>query len=364
VSPLPPGSTLGILGGGQLGRMLAMAAARLGMRCCFVSPEADPPAADVAHHIRGAYDDPQALRELGERADVITYEFENVDYQAALGLAERVPVLPDPEALRVAQDRLIEKTALGERNIPTAPFAEVVDATSVVEAFARWGQCVVKTRRFGYDGKGQVVVRSAAAAADAWDQLGRQPAIVEGWVDYQMEVSVLVARDAGGELASFDVVRNEHEHNILRRSTVPAGLGPELERSAIGLAEAIATGLGYVGVLGVELFAGANGALFVNELAPRVHNSGHWTTDACYTSQFEQHVRAVMGWPLGSPERHSDAIMENLIGDDVLAWASLAAEPATAVHLYRKDEVKPGRKMGHVTRCVPLGQRRGPLAGA
>jgi len=344
--------------------MLALAAARLGIRCAFVSPDLDPPAADVGYHIRGDYDDPQALRELGERADVVTYEFENVDYQAALGLAQRVPVLPNPEALRVAQDRLIEKGTLGERGIPTAPFAEVVDADSVARAYARWGRCVVKTRRFGYDGKGQVVVTSAEGAAAAWDALGRQPCIVEGWVDYHMEVSVLLARTAGGEMASYDVVRNEHADNILRRSTVPSGLAPQLERAAIALAEAIATALDYVGVLGVELFAGADGSLFVNELAPRVHNSGHWTTDACYTSQFEQHVRAVMGWPLGSPQRHSDVVMENLIGDDVLAWAALAAEPGTALHLYRKDEVKPGRKMGHVSRCVPLGQRRRGLAGA
>ena len=351
MSALPPGSTLGILGGGQVGRMLAMAAARLGIRCCFVSPDADPPAADVALHIRGGYDDPEALRQLAEHADVITYEFENVDVGAAQSLSKTVPLRPSAEALRVAQDRLVEKKALADSGIPTAPFAEVVDASSGVEAVNRWGKCVVKTRRFGYDGKGQVVVTNEARAAAAWDELGQEPAIVEGWVDYACEASVIVARGIDSGLASFDVVRNEHQNNILRRSSVPSGLSAEVEARATALAESIAVKLDYVGVLGVELFVGADGSLCVNEIAPRVHNSGHWTTDACYTSQFEQHVRAVMGWPLGSARRHSDAVMENLIGDEVHDWRRWAAQERTSVHLYRKDEAKPGRKMGHVTRC-------------
>ncbi len=346
----PPGSTLGILGGGQLGRMLAMAAARLGIRTCVLSPDADPPAADVAEHIRGEYDDPDALASLAERADVVTFEFENVESDGARILAERVPVLPRPGVLQITQDRLLEKRALNERGLPTADYVVVSSAADIEAAVAKWGKCVVKTRRFGYDGKGQSVVGAASECQRAWDEMAGRDAIVERWVNFQCEASVLVARSVDGEVVSFDVTRNEHENNILRRSVVPSGLSNAVAGRAVEVAESIAVGLDYVGVLGVELFIGGEDIL-VNEIAPRVHNSGHWTLDACRVSQFEQHVRAVMGWPLGSAERHSDVVMTNLLGDEASDWHRFADEDGTAVHLYRKLEVRQGRKMGHVTRC-------------
>jgi 5-(carboxyamino)imidazole ribonucleotide synthase len=347
---LPPGSTLGILGGGQLGRMLAMAAARLGIRCLVLSPEDDPPAADVAEHLCADYADPAALAELARRADVVTYEFENVDAEAAEH--PDLVVRPGPRALKVAQDRLFEKEMLAELGLPTAPWREVQDGADVTAAFEEWGPCVAKTRRFGYDGKGQVVVRDRARAESAWSELGGKPAIVEGWVEFDCEASVILARGLDGQIECFDLARNHHEDNILATSTVPAELSDDTREQAVAAARAIAEHLDYVGVIGVELFVSASG-IRVNEIAPRVHNSGHWTTDACVTSQFEQHVRAVMGWPLGSTRRHSDAVMENLIGGRVHDWPKLAAQADVAVHLYRKAKAREGRKMGHITRVRP-----------
>lgn len=351
---LPAGSTIGIIGGGQLGRMLAMAAARLGFRIVVLEPQPDCPAAQVANsQIVAAYDDPAALAELARRCAVVTYEFENVPVVAAMTLAGDVPVLPPPRALEVAQDRLVEKTFLNGIGISTADFRPVDSDAQLVDALGEFGASgILKTRRLGYDGKGQRIFRAGDGQppSGTFAAMGGVPLILESFVPFTSEISVIAARGADGALAAYDPAENLHRGGILHSSTVPAALSPGTARAARDAAFAILAALDYVGVIGVEFFVLADASLLVNEIAPRVHNSGHWTEAACATSQFEQHIRAVAGLPLGTTARHTDCVMENLIGDDVFRAPALLAEPGLVLHLYGKAEARPGRKMGHFTR--------------
>lgn len=360
-----PNGAIGVLGGGQLGRMLAMAAARLGLNCHIYCPETDAPASAVsARTTHGSYTDEEALKRFGRSVDVVTYEFENVPAETVEILARAgVRVAPGGKALAVAQDRLIEKQFARSLGAATAPFEAVDSAEELAKALKRLGApAILKTRRLGYDGKGQTLIRAVGGDADrtwreatekAWAEIGARPSILEGFVDFDFEISVIGARSSSGEIALYDVPRNEHENGVLRRSSVPSGAAEDTIRAASGVARRMLEELDYVGVIGVEFFALKNGAVAVNEFAPRVHNSGHWTIDACSVSQFEQHIRAVAGWPLGSPARHSDAVMENLLGDECDRWESLAREPSACIHLYGKRDAAPGRKMGHVTRIAP-----------
>ncbi|MDT8325950.1 MAG: 5-(carboxyamino)imidazole ribonucleotide synthase [Roseovarius sp.] len=353
IDSLPTGATIGILGGGQLGRMLSVAAARLGLRCHIFEPGANPPAADVAHAVTtAAYEDEDALRAFAESVDVITYEFENIP-TSALDILEKIkPVRPGRKALRISQDRLVEKAFLSELGLQTAPFAAVDDAADLAEAIAEIGlPAILKTRRFGYDGKGQARIMTPDDAETALADMAGQPAILEGFINFSHEVSVIAARGKAGDVACFDPGENVHEGGILRTTTVPARLSGAQRTDAVLLAARILNKLRYVGVMGVELFVTGKG-LIVNEIAPRVHNSGHWTQQGCAIDQFEQHIRAVAGWPLGDGTRYADVVMENLIGDDMDRIPELAKTANTAIHLYGKAEVKPGRKMGHVNRIV------------
>ncbi len=350
MSELPSGATIGILGGGQLGRMLAMAAARLGFRTHIYEPMANPPAADVAHAVSTApYDDLAALRAFAMAVDVITYEFENIP-TAALDLLETLkPIRPSRQALATAQDRLLEKTFLTGLGIACAPYAAVAKAQDLDGAIAAIGTpSILKTTRLGYDGKGQMRLMSPADAPAAKAAL-RQESVLEGFVDFSHEVSVIAARGLDGSVACYDPGENVHVDGILRTTTVPARLTGSQRTDAVLMAARILTALDYVGVLGLELFVTPQG-LIANEIAPRVHNSGHWTQNGCAVDQFEQHIRAITGWPLGDGSRHSDVVMENLIGDDILRVPKIAQEAGAALHLYGKPVARPGRKMGHVNR--------------
>ena len=352
--PVPPGGTIGIIGGGQLGRMLALAAARLGLKTAIYNDASDAPAFQVTDtSVAAPYEDLAALARFADACDAVTFEFENLPAHAIAHLGEHVPVRPGAHALAVTQDRLSEKTFVEKLGLKTAPFFEVSSATQAGEAFDRLdGRGILKTRRFGYDGKGQAKVTSREEAVKAFESFKGAPAILEGFVDFSYEASVVAARGADGAFAAYDPPENEHENHILRRSTVPSRLNAGRAEDAKLIARKIADALDYVGVLAVELFVGADGALLVNEIAPRVHNTGHWTIEACQCSQFEQHIRAVAGWPLGDTRRHADAVMENIIGAEADAWESLSK--AGALHLYGKKEARPGRKMGHLTRLKPL----------
>jgi 5-(carboxyamino)imidazole ribonucleotide synthase len=350
---LQTGATIGILGGGQLGRMLSVAASRLGFKTHIFEPGANPPATDVAHTVTTApYEDEAMLRAFASAVDVITYEFENIP-TAALDLLETLrPIRPGREALRISQDRLTEKAFLQNLGLKVAPFADIPDAAALSEAMKTIGApSILKTRRFGYDGKGQARIMDVADADKAFADMASAPAILEGFVDFSHEVSVIAARSLDGDVACFDPGENVHRNGILHTTTIPAKLSASQRTDAILMAANILNRLDYVGVLGVELFVTSAG-LIVNEIAPRVHNSGHWTQNGCTVDQFEQHIRAVVGWPLGDGKRHSDVVMENLIGDDMDRVDALAREPNTALHLYGKAEVKAGRKMGHVNRVV------------
>ncbi|MBO6884482.1 MAG: 5-(carboxyamino)imidazole ribonucleotide synthase [Marivita sp.] len=346
---LPIGSTIGIIGGGQLGRMLSVAASRLGFRCHIYEPGANPPAGQVADQVTtAAYDDEAALRAFGQSVDIITYEFENIPTSALDLLQDLAPIHPGREALRVSQDRLTEKTFLRDLGLQTAPFADITDAASLEAALDQIGApSILKTRRFGYDGKGQARIMARDDAAQALADMQGAPAILEGFIDFSHEVSVIAARGLDGAVAAFDPGENFHSDGILRTTTVPARLTASQRTDAVLLAAKIANALNYVGVMGVELFV-TSGGLIVNEIAPRVHNSGHWTQNGCTVDQFEQHIRAITGWPLGDGQRYADVVMENLIGDDMDRVPELAKTPDCALHLYGKAEVKPGRKMGHV----------------
>ncbi|NKX44267.1 5-(carboxyamino)imidazole ribonucleotide synthase [Roseicyclus persicicus] len=350
--PLPPGSTIGILGGGQLGRMLSMAAARLGYRCHIYEPGAAP-AADVAHaRTQAPYEDLDALRRFAESCDLITYEFENIPAASLDVLAETTPLFPDRRALEVSQDRLTEKTFLAGLGLATAPFAPIDTPDDLPAALAATGTpAILKTRRFGYDGKGQARVMTPEDAPAALATLQGAPAIAEGFVRFSREISVIAARGRDGSVAAYDPGENVHVDGILSTTTVPAALPLKLRTDAVLVASRILTALDYTGVMGVELFVTPQG-LVVNEIAPRVHNSGHWTQAGCAVDQFEQHIRAIAGWPLGNGARHANVVMENLIGADVARAVPLAAEPGVQVHLYGKAQARPGRKMGHVNRVT------------
>ena len=348
--PLAPGSVIGILGGGQLGRMLAMAAARLGYKTHIFEPSAAP-AADVAHAwTQAGYDDLDALRTFAQACDVITFEFENIPADALDVLSATTPLYPDRRALEVSQDRLIEKSFLRDLGLETAPFAPL---TSDIHADLKSTglPAILKTRRFGYDGKGQARVMATGDAEAALASLQGAPAIAEGFVDFSKEISVIAARGQDGAIAAFDPGENVHEDGILATTTLPAQIPPALRTDAVLIASRILNALEYVGVLGVELFVTPMG-LIVNEIAPRVHNSGHWTQAGCAVDQFEQHIRAVTGWPLGDGSRHANVVMENLVGDDITRAEDLAAQPGVQVHIYGKAEARPGRKMGHVNRVT------------
>ena len=353
-------ATIGILGGGQLGRMLAQAAGKLGLRCHVLAPETDSPAFDVVHRSTCAdYHDENALDLFARDVDVVTYEFENVPAFAATFLAARVPVLPGPAALAVTQDRLREKQFVSDLGIGTAAFAAVDDHAALGAALAAIGRpAVLKTRRFGYDGKGQVMIRDGVDLDAAWTDIGEQPAILEAFVPFEREISVVAARGRDGRVECFEVTENEHRDHILKVSRVPAAVSRPVAAEAERIAADIATAFDYVGVLAVEMFVVADGAghaVLVNEIAPRVHNSGHWTLDGATVSQFEQHIRAVAGWPLGTPLTKGRVEMVNLIGAEVADYASWLREPGASVHLYGKRSVRPGRKMGHVTRLFAAG---------
>ena len=351
---IPPGSVIGIVGGGQLGRMLAVAAAQLGYKCHIFDPAERPCATDVAAHFtRAAYDDVDALRIFADTVDIATYEFENLAVGPLQVLGDKL--LPSTRSLAIAQDRAREKAFIEECGAAVAGWRAVASIEEVRAAVGELGTpTVLKTRRWGYDGKGQAWIRSAEDAESAWRAIGEEPAVAEAAIDFLAEFSVIVARWADGRHAFWDSARNEHGEGILRRSTVPAGDIVEAQvsrsrESALRIAEA----LDHVGVLTVEFFASREGPL-VNEIAPRVHNSGHWTIEGAVTSQFEQHIRAICDLPPGATDLLAGgAVMDNLIADDLERWPELVAEPGLHVHIYGKGEIRPGRKMGHVTRVTP-----------
>ena len=351
--PLPPGATIGILGGGQLGRMLSVAASRLGFRTHIFEPGANPPAAHVADRVTtAAYDDLAALAAFAASVDVVTYEFENIPTAALDVLETTHPIRPGRRALAVSQDRIAEKDFLTSLGLTTAPYAAVDSLDDLHQAIARIGTpAILKTTRLGYDGKGQARLKSPADAEAALAAMQGAPAVLEGFIDFSHEVSVIAARGADGSVACYDPGENVHKDGILATTTIPARLTAAQRTDAILLAARILNALDYIGVMGVELFVTRAG-LIVNEIAPRVHNSGHWTQNGCAVDQFEQHIRAVAGWPLGDGSRHSDVVMENLIGDDILRVPAIARERNAALHLYGKAEARPGRKMGHVNRIV------------
>lgn len=346
---------VGILGGGQLGRMLTLAASRLGVRTHVYAPDEDPVAGMVAaRQTCAGYEDTDALAAFAASVDVVTFEFENVPLIAVEELSRVRPVLPGARALEVSQDRATEKQFFVDLGLLTAPFRSVADLDDLRGALDQIGvPAILKTRRFGYDGKGQARIRSDEDAHEAWEAIGRAPAILEGFVGFDREVSVIAARSVGGDVVCFDPGENVHRDGILRTTTVPARIPAPLVERATRIATDIADALDYVGVLGVELFV-AGDDLVVNEMAPRVHNSGHWTQNGCVVDQFEQHIRAILGRPLGDGRRHADVVMTNLIGDDVRQLDSWWSDPAAALHLYGKHPVAPGRKMGHVNRIARI----------
>ncbi len=352
---LDPLATIGILGGGQLGRMLALAAARLGFKCHVFDPTPDSPAFDVVHRVTCAdYTDAEALDRFAADVDVVTYEFENVPAQTAMFLSSRLAVLPDPQILATTQDRLVEKTFIGSLGIRTAAFAAVTQAGDLPAAVGQIGvPAVLKTRRLGYDGKGQVMIENGSDPRAAWREVGGQPCILEAFVPFEREVSVVAARGQDGAIECFDVTENEHRDHILKVSRVPAALPAAAAQRARQIAETIAHKFDYVGVLAVEMFVLPGGELLVNEIAPRVHNSGHWTLDGASVSQFEQHIRAVAGWTLAKPVRLGRVEMINLLGSEIEDFRRWLDIRGAAVHLYGKSAVRPGRKMGHITRVFP-----------
>ncbi|WP_280987453.1 5-(carboxyamino)imidazole ribonucleotide synthase [Jiella endophytica] len=354
--PLRPGATVGIVGGGQLGRMLALAAARFGYRIAVLDPDPGCPAAQVASTmIVGPYGDGALLAQLASVSDVVSYEFENVAVEPLRKALGDTVLSPPAEALEVSQDRVVEKAFLNGIGIATAEWRAIDAPDELGHALLDLGgDCILKTRRFGYDGKGQARINAKSTFTDAFESIGKAPAILEKMVPFAFEISVIAARGRDGAIVAYDPAENVHTLGILKSSTVPGRVTGELARAAREIAGRILSHLDYVGVIGIEFFVGKDGALFVNEIAPRVHNSGHWTEAACLASQFENHVRAIAGLPLASPERHFDCVMDNLIGDDVERFDDLVAAPRSVVHLYGKSEVRRGRKMGHVTRVTPL----------
>ncbi|MDT2039093.1 MAG: 5-(carboxyamino)imidazole ribonucleotide synthase [Planktomarina sp.] len=347
-NPLPIGSTIGILGGGQLGRMLAVAASRLGLNTHIFEPSNNSPAEQVAQKVTTAsYDNTEALQAFGQSVDVITYEFENIP-TSTLDILEGIKTIyPDRRALATSQDRLKEKTFLNDLGLHTAPFANVENAAEAAAAMALIGTpSILKTRKMGYDGKGQVKVTTTTEMQAAWNSMQGAASILEGFIDFSQEVSVIAARGVDGEVSCYDPGENIHREGILRTTKVPSSLSAAQRLDSVLIAGKILNALEYVGVMGVELFVTSDG-LVVNEIAPRVHNSGHWTQNGCDICQFEQHIRAIAGWPLGDGSRHTDITMENLIGEDINRIPELC-QSSVALHVYGKIEIKPGRKMGHV----------------
>jgi len=352
-NPLPPSATIGILGGGQLGRMLSVAAARLGYKTHIFEPGQNPPAGDVAHAVTTAsYDDSAALTAFAASVDVMTYEFENIPTSALDILEALRPIRPGRRALAISQDRIAEKEFLSSLGLTVAPFAAVNNAADLDAAITKIGcPAILKTTRLGYDGKGQARIMTPDDAAAALATMNGADAVLEGFIDFTHEVSVIAARGLDGSVSAYDPGENVHRAGILHSTTIPAKLSPSQRTDAVLLAARILNALDYVGVMGVELFVTAKG-LIVNEIAPRVHNSGHWTQNGCAVDQFEQHIRAVAGLPLGDGSRFADVTMENLIGDDIARLPALFAEKNTALHMYGKPEARPGRKMGHVNRIT------------
>lgn len=352
--PLPPGSIIGIIGGGQLGRMTALAAARLGYRVHIFCPDSDSPASHVASASTvAAYDDIAALTAFASAVDVVTFEFENIPVASVKALTELVPVRPSWTVLEVAQDRCREKQFFNDLGIETAPWAPVRSSADLKAAVAALGTpSILKTARMGYDGKGQTKILADTDLDQAWHDLNADEAILEGFVEFLGEVSVIVARGDDGSISLFDPSWNVHTNHILDTTTIPAPITQAQADAALAVGRNCAQALNLVGLLAVELFLTKDGHILANEMAPRPHNSGHWTMDACITDQFEQFVRAVCGLPFGSPQRHSNAIMTNLIGDDLLKWHELLSDPTAKLHLYGKAEARAGRKMGHVTKLI------------
>ena len=356
--PLPPNATIGIVGGGQLGRMSALAAASLGYRCHILTPDAASPAAQVSAGVTvGAYDDPDALRGFAAASDIVTFEFENISAAGLDLLASLRPVHPAPAILRISQERVTEKSFINGAGSPTAVWSPVNSPAELERAFTLVGlPAVLKTTRLGYDGRGQAVIRTPQEGHAAYASLAPAPFILEALVDFACEISVIVARGQDGSIVAFDAVENRHRHHILDITLAPAQVTPSIASRAALIATDIAHCLGLVGVMAVEMFVDRDGGLLVNELAPRPHNSGHWTIDACPASQFDMHIRAVAGLPLPPAVRHSDAVMKNLIGAEGMALRpEILATPGLIPHFYGKSEARAGRKMGHVTRLFPLG---------
>ena len=354
---IAPGGVIGILGGGQLGRMTALAAARLGYRCHVFAPEAGGPAAQVsAFETVADYEDRAALARFADGIDVATFEFENVPVASVEYIRNTVPVRPGPKALAAAQDRLVEKNFLRGVGIPTAPFVPADSANTLRSAVREIGApAVLKTARLGYDGKGQVLIAPDSDIDCAYREMGATRGVLEKWIDFEMEISVIVARGLDGGMAAFDPTENRHKNHILDRSFAPAPIADALGKRACEMAETIASALDLVGLLAVEMFVTRDGGLLVNEIAPRPHNSGHWTMNACDTCQFEQFARAICGQPLGPTTRYADAVMTNLIVERVHEWRAALANPKAHLHLYGKTEARAGRKMGHVNETYPLG---------
>jgi len=347
---MAPGARIGILGGGQLGRMLSLAASQLGMRTHIFCPDENSPAFEVTPHKTVAgYDDEAALERFARSVDLVTYEFENVPVTSAKFLEKFCPVFPGPMALEVSQDRLTEKAFLTGAGVAVAPYRPVSSPVELNKAIAEIGlPAVLKTTRLGYDGKGQRTIGSNKDAQAVFDQIGGVQLVLEGFIAFEREISVIVARRADGEVVTYEPAENVHENHILKTSTLPATISTETAQAARDAAAKIANALDYVGVMGVEFFVLPDGGLLVNEIAPRVHNSGHWTQAVCLTDQFENHIRAICGWPLGETTRLADVTMENLIGDEIFEIAQLSASGQP--HVYGKTQARPGRKMGHINR--------------
>lgn len=355
---LPPNATIGLVGGGQLGRMSALAAARLGYRCHILTREIDSPAAQVSHAVTiSDYADPTSLRAFASAVDVISFEFENVSAEGLDLLASLKPVRPAPSVLRISQDRMVEKSFLNGAGVPTAPWLVVETLAELEAAVARLGlPAVLKTTRLGYDGKGQAMLSTAEDLAPAFERLFPRPLILEGFVDFAREISVMIARGADGSMSAFDTVENRHRDHILDVTLAPARIDAEVDQAAQAISVRVAEAVDLVGLLAVEMFVDRDGRVLVNEIAPRPHNSGHWTIDACPASQFELHIRAIAGLPLPRATRHSDAVMKNLVGPEEAAlWPEILATPGLIPHHYGKAEARPGRKIGHVTRLFPKG---------
>lgn len=352
---IAPGSTIGIIGGGQLGRMMAVAAAELGYKVHIFNPEPSSPASHVASKTTVAeYDDIKALQAFADSVDVVTFEFENVPFESLTLLEAQKLVRPSAEVLKVSRNRIREKNAVQALGIGTAPFAEIRSLADFPAAIKKVGlPAILKTSELGYDGKGQVTIRKESEVEAAWEKIKGAEAVLEGFVDFSMEISVIVARGAGGDVASYVPVQNIHKNHILDTTIAPAPIDNVLAKEAESIATRIATALNVIGLLAVEMFVTRDNRILVNELAPRPHNSGHWTMDACVTGQFEQIIRAVCGLKLGNPARHSDAEMKNLIGDDVNGWPDYLGNPNAKLHLYGKTETRAGRKMGHVNILKP-----------